>query len=115
MNEEENDRIRAEAFAKKYREGQLNDALVLDVREEEEWQVYHLKEALLIPLQRLPFELGRLSREKNLYVLCAHGVRSVHAVHLLYGQGFQRVVNVDGGLAEVSLYLEEGDLSSGRN
>jgi rhodanese-related sulfurtransferase len=45
--------------------------------------------------------------------MCAHGIRSLHVVQFLLNNGFADVVNVDGGLAEVSLYLDEGDLRQG--
>ncbi|MFC4078123.1 rhodanese-like domain-containing protein [Salinithrix halophila] len=108
--DEEKHCISAKAFAEKYRKGQLEDVVLLDVREEEEWRVYRLNEAVLIPLQTIPYRLDRLERDKKTYVLCAHGVRSAHAVHFLYRLGFTQVVNVDGGLAEVSLYLDEQDV-----
>ncbi|QKG84298.1 rhodanese-like domain-containing protein [Kroppenstedtia pulmonis] len=106
--------IQASEFAQRYRNSQLNEAVLLDVREEREWKVYHLKEATLIPLSQLPFRMKGLSRDKVLYVYCAHGVRSIYAVQYLWDQGFQHLVHVDGGLAEVSLYLEETDLSTCR-
>ncbi|WP_221930155.1 rhodanese-like domain-containing protein [Melghirimyces algeriensis] len=102
-------RIGAHSFAKKYRDKMLNHALLLDVREPKEWEIYHLEDALLIPLQTLPEQLDRLDPKRKIYVYCAHGVRSVYAVNFLYTCGYHQVVNVDGGLAEVSLYLDSSD------
>ncbi|PTX59870.1 rhodanese-related sulfurtransferase [Melghirimyces profundicolus] len=107
MSEEESEhRIGARVFAERYRRRKLGDAQLVDVREPEEWEVYHLEGARLIPLQTLPRALDRLDPKRKIYVFCAHGVRSVHAVNVLYGLGFRNVVHVDGGLAEVMLHLE---------
>ncbi|SFT05289.1 rhodanese-like domain-containing protein [Marininema halotolerans] len=102
--------MEAKEFAEKYQQGELKDALLVDVREEKEWEMYRLHEAILIPLQTLPYQLDRLNREQTIYVLCAHGVRSAHATHHLLQQGYTRVINVEGGLAEVSLHLDEEDV-----
>ncbi|SDW57871.1 Rhodanese-related sulfurtransferase [Marininema mesophilum] len=102
--------IEAKRFAKKYQLRELEQALLLDVREEREWEIYRLEEALLIPLHTLPYNLDRLDQKKEIYVLCAHGVRSAHAAHFLHQQGYPQVINVEGGMAEVSLHLDEEDV-----
>jgi rhodanese-related sulfurtransferase len=108
MTQQEKYHISAEEFAKKYQNGELADAQVIDVREPEEWEIYHLKGSKLIPLGDLPSRLGEIDRNKKAYLLCAHGIRSIHAANYLLHQGIEDVVNVDGGLAEVVLYLDEG-------
>ncbi len=101
--------ISAQEFAKKYQLGELEKEQCLDVREPEEWERYHLDQCNLIPLGHLPNCLDKLKREKPIYLLCAHGVRSWYAANFLIRQGFLFVVNVDGGLAEVSLYLDHAN------
>jgi len=99
-------RISAHSFAEKYSRGKLENALLLDVREPREWEVYHLDGTTLIPLHILPGMLDHLDPEQPVYVFCAHGIRSLQAVQWLYECGFRQVFHVDGGLAEVMLYLE---------
>jgi rhodanese-related sulfurtransferase len=60
-----------------------------------------------MPLGSLPERLTEIDPNKTIYLLCAHGVRSLHAANFLLQQGYADVVNVDGGLAEVLLYLEQ--------
>jgi rhodanese-related sulfurtransferase len=109
MNAKEIKHISAQEFAKKYKLGELEKEQCVDVREPEEWEIYHLDQFKLIPLGDLPNSLDDLDREKPIYLLCAHGVRSLYAANFLLRQGFLLVVNVDGGLAEVSLYLDHAN------
>ncbi|MDN4594189.1 rhodanese-like domain-containing protein [Polycladomyces subterraneus] len=105
MDSQEQYHISPEMFARRYRKGEL-DGIILDVREPEEWEVDHLDGAVLIPLQHLPHRLHELERDQKVYVLCAHGIRSIYAANFLLSQGFRRVVNVDDGMAAVRLYLD---------
>lgn len=106
MDSQEQYHILAESFAQRYRRGELEDGIILDVREPEEWEADHLDGAVLIPLHHLPYRLDELDRDKTIYVLCAHGIRSIYAVNFLLSRGFRRVVNVDDGLVAVRLYLD---------
>lgn len=105
--------ITAEDFAKKVKNKELSEALLLDVREPMEWKSYHLPGSVLIPLGSLPERWQELESGRELFVYCAHGIRSVHAIHLLASQHRWNLVHVNGGLAEVALYLEEKDLPPG--
>jgi rhodanese-related sulfurtransferase len=80
----------------------LGDSLFIDVRESYEWEYYHLEEAELVPMNTIPGRLGELPRERTIYLVCAHGVRSVHVCHYLMQQGFENVVNVEGGMAALA-------------
>jgi rhodanese-related sulfurtransferase len=112
-NNEDKYHISAEEFALKYKNREFDEEKVqiIDVREPEEWAVYRLKRSKLIPMNTIPERLGELHPGKKIYLICAHGVRSLHVANFLLHHSFQDVVNVDGGLAEVSLYLDEEDLS----
>ncbi|MBD1371654.1 rhodanese-like domain-containing protein [Hazenella sp. IB182357] len=100
--------ISAALFAQKYIENDWGhtDSYILDVREEKEWEILHLPGSLLIPLQTLPERLHELKQDSTLYVLCAHGVRSVHAAHFLQSQGYSEIIHVDEGIFAVSAYIE---------
>jgi rhodanese-related sulfurtransferase len=104
--------ISAEDFAHHYRKGLYDSEMILDVREPEEWEVYRLNGAKLMPLQTLPFTLHELPKGRKMYIMCAHGIRSVYVCNYLSEQGFD-VVNVEGGIARVSLFLEEDEIASG--
>ncbi|MBV6701774.1 rhodanese-like domain-containing protein [Kitasatospora aureofaciens] len=72
------------------------DAVLLDVREQDEWDAGHADGALHIPLGQVIARLGELPDEK-LYVLCRVGGRSAQVVQYLVQQG-RDAVNVDGGM-----------------
>ena len=69
-------------------------AILLDVREREEWDVGHLKGARLLPLSDLeagikPAELAKkLPKGKLIYCHCAAGGRSLDAADLLKKLGY---------------------------
>jgi hydroxyacylglutathione hydrolase len=78
--------------------GRMAEGLhLVDVRRRGEWSVGHVPGATLIPLDRLPRELGRLEPTEPLAVICAGGYRSSAACSLLKRAGFTEVLNVVGG------------------
>ncbi|WP_294083821.1 MULTISPECIES: rhodanese-like domain-containing protein [unclassified Proteiniphilum] len=64
-------------------------ALLLDVREVEEYESGHAKGSVNIPLFLLPSEMSRLDRNRPVVVVCLSGARSAQAVNLLKRQGFE--------------------------
>ncbi|MCU1535829.1 MAG: Rhodanese-related sulfurtransferase [Humibacillus sp.] len=75
-----------------------DDAVVLDVREDDEWAAGHAPNAVHIPLAELPSRLGELPEsDDTLPVVCRSGGRSGQAVTWLSQQGYD-VTNVDGGM-----------------
>ncbi|WP_052947660.1 rhodanese-like domain-containing protein [Aneurinibacillus tyrosinisolvens] len=97
--------ITSNDFAQLYRDGQLDEAYIMDVREPYEWEMYHLEKARLLPMNSVPEHLDQLDKDQTVYVVCAHGVRSWHVTNYLLRNGFDKVVNVEGGMAEVALHL----------
>jgi rhodanese-related sulfurtransferase len=73
------------------------DAVLLDVREPDEWQAGHIEGALHIPLADLPARVGELSPDAEIVVVCRSGARSGRAVGWL-GQNGYDVLNLDGGM-----------------
>ena len=77
------------------------DALVLDVREDREFQQGHIANALHIPLAQLNKRLPELEkyRDRTLVTYCRSGHRSNSAAALLRKHGFASVYNLAGGIA----------------
>ncbi|HCY64131.1 MAG TPA: rhodanese-like domain-containing protein [Oxalobacteraceae bacterium] len=75
-------------------------ALLLDVRELEEYQQGHAPNSRLLPLGQLNKRIAELDayRDKPIAVICRSGRRSAQAVELLRQAGFTQVVNVQGGM-----------------
>ncbi len=77
--------------------------LVVDVRRETEFADGHIKGAVNIPLSDMtdPASMADLDENKNIYVHCAGGYRSIIAASLLKRQGIHNLHNVQGGWAKI--------------
>lgn len=77
------------------------DALLLDVRENEEWTAGRAEGALHIPMSEFVSRVGELTErageEERVYVVCRVGGRSAQVTQYLRQQGVD-AVNVDGGM-----------------
>ena len=73
--------------------------IVLDVREPWEVALCRIDDSIAVPLQALPQAIDRLPRDRDIVVVCHHGVRSAHAAQWLARAGFARVHNLRGGIA----------------
>jgi rhodanese-related sulfurtransferase len=81
-----------------------DDALLLDVREDEEWVAGHIAGATHVPMLGIPqhVQYGALAgEERPLVVVCRSGHRSAQVTAWLRRQGFE-AYNLDGGLLEWS-------------
>jgi rhodanese-related sulfurtransferase len=76
------------------------EALVLDVRETQEWSSGHIPNARHIALGQLDKRISELEKFKSrpVIVCCASGNRSNSACGTLKRAGFERVFNLSGGI-----------------
>jgi glyoxylase-like metal-dependent hydrolase (beta-lactamase superfamily II)/rhodanese-related sulfurtransferase len=72
-------------------------AIVIDVREPEEYERGHLPGAIHIPQADLALFLDQLEKSKPYLIACAGGVRSLRSAHYLQWAGYRDVVSLDGG------------------
>ena len=70
---------------------------LLDVRQDWEYEEFHLPGAKLIPVAELADRMDEVDRDKPVVAYCASGMRSLAAASLLDGQGFGDVTNMVGG------------------
>ena len=75
------------------------DAVVLDVREDDEWVHGHIEGATHIPMGDVPAKLDELPEGDPLYVTCRGGGRSARVTAWLNQNGYD-AVNVGGGMGE---------------
>jgi rhodanese-related sulfurtransferase len=73
------------------------DAVLIDVREDDEWQAGHAPDAQHLPMSRFVERLDELPDADPLYVICRSGGRSGRVVAYLNQQG-RPSVNVAGGM-----------------
>lgn len=77
--------------------GALADgALVIDVRQPDEYAAAHIPGAVLVPLGDVPERLDAFSPTATNFLVCRSGARSMRAAEYLADRGFE-VVNVIGG------------------
>ena len=83
---------------------------LLDVREQDEWDAFHIPETTLIPLGELSSHLEELPRDQRIVVVCNSGNRSLVGAGILLDNGFSDVVSMTGGVTAWSDagYLIEG-------
>lgn len=77
-------------------------AFILDVREPQEWEEYHIPGSTLIPLGDLPNRLSEVPKDKEIVVVCRSGNRSREGSEILKNNGFTNVTSMAGGLKEWS-------------
>lgn len=74
------------------------DVLVLDVREQWEYNEMHIPGITLIPMNSVPSRLSEIPKDKEVIVTCRSGNRSGQVVDFLREQGFTNVHNMTGGI-----------------
>ena len=79
------------------RELTTGGAVLLDVREPEEWAAGHAPDAQFVPLRDVPARVDELPHERRIVAVCRSGARSGKATEFLQARGFD-VVNLAGGM-----------------
>ncbi len=74
----------------------IENAYILDVRTEEEYNYSHINIAKHIPLDELRERINELDRQKLIFVYCHTGLRSYLACRILNQNGF-KTKNITGG------------------
>ncbi len=75
------------------------DTVLLDVREDDEWQAGHAPTAVHVPMTELAERLDEVPDESPIHVICRAGGRSARVVQYLNANGWD-AVNVAGGMLE---------------
>ena len=80
------------------------NAILLDAREEKEFKVSHLKDAIQVGYDhfKLKETLAKLPKDKDakIVVYCSIGIRSETVAHKLIEEGYTNVYNLYGGIFE---------------
>jgi rhodanese-related sulfurtransferase len=75
------------------------EAVILDVREPEEYAHGHVPGAINLPQADVASRLAEIPRDRPVIILCEHGIRSLRAARFLKQMGIGDVVSVKGGTA----------------
>jgi rhodanese-related sulfurtransferase len=71
---------------------------LVDVREPWEHEICLIKDSRPIPLADLTNRAMELGQDRTLVMICHHGMRSAHATRWLRAHGFEKAVNLAGGI-----------------
>ena len=90
--------ITAEEFANRFED---NKDVVFDVRKNGEFTAEHVDGAKNTPLDYINDHLSEFPDNKNFYVHCAGGYRSVIAASILKSRGIHNLIDVGGGYGAI--------------
>lgn len=74
------------------------DLILLDVRDDWEWEKAHLEGAIHIPVSELADRVNELDQNQETIVYCHVGERSIDGCLLLWESGFRRLRSMTGGI-----------------
>lgn len=75
-----------------------SDVVVLDVREQSEYDAGHIAGVKLIPMGTVANRLNEIPKDKPVIVTCHSGNRSGQVTEFLRQQGYTNVHNMTGGI-----------------
>mmetsp|Transcript_6633 Transcript_6633/g.5796 ORF Transcript_6633/g.5796 Transcript_6633/m.5796 type:complete len:229 (+) Transcript_6633:3-689(+) len=79
---------------------------LLDCREEDEFSFCKVEGAVLIPLSEMQERYDEVPKDRPVFVMCHHGMRSMQVTRYLRTRGYPVVSNVEGGIEEWSLRID---------
>ena len=77
---------------------QRPDPLLLDVREDWEFELCQIVGSQHLPMATLASQIDELDRDADTVLICHHGVRSAQVAYFLDRSGFSNVINLNGGV-----------------
>ena len=87
---------------------QGQDFLLLDCREQDEFDLVRIAGSTLLPMSEIQARADELEphRDAHIVVHCHHGGRSMQVTQWLRNQGFARVQNMAGGIDQWSVEVD---------
>lgn len=77
-----------------------DDVVLIDVREQVEYDAGHIPGVTLIPLGEVASRMSEIPTDKTVIITCRSGNRSGQAVDFLRANGFTNVHNMSGGILD---------------
>jgi glyoxylase-like metal-dependent hydrolase (beta-lactamase superfamily II)/rhodanese-related sulfurtransferase len=74
---------------------------ILDVRKKSEFESEHIENAVNVPLDYINDSMAIIDKNKSCYVHCAGGYRSMMLVSILRARGFDKLIDVKGGIKAI--------------
>ncbi len=89
-----------------------SNAVILDVRNSEEYESGNIDGAINIPVDELRNRLMELPKDKTIYIYCQIGLRGYLAYRILQQNGFHDIYNLSGGYKLWDACAVELDIAS---
>jgi rhodanese-related sulfurtransferase len=86
--------ISPETFAERFHP----ESLVVDARKPSEYEAEHVENAVNIPLDTINENFQSVPRDKEFFLHCAGGYRSVIMASILKSRGIHNLINVEKGM-----------------
>ena len=80
--------------------------MLLDVRENWEFETCHIDGAVHIPMNTIPARIDDLDEDAAIVCICHHGARSMQVAAFLERNGFGKMVNLTGGIHAWALQVD---------
>ncbi len=90
-------------------------AVIVDVREEDEFEAGHLVNSINIPLSQFRDRLDEIPKDQPVYLHCRSGQRSYNMTRALLQRGYTEVYNISGSFLGISEYEYYTDQVTGRD
>lgn len=74
------------------------DLLLVDIRTPGEIAQGAIPDAFLLPMHLIPLRMDELPKEREIVLYCRSGARSYQACAYMMQQGYDRVLNLRGGI-----------------
>jgi rhodanese-related sulfurtransferase len=103
-------------YADLRRRDPVRPAVILDVRERDEFMRTRIDGCLFVPMSQLGARQFEIPKDRPVLVICATGSRSVNVVGHLLASGWTDVANVAGGIStweRMGLPVTRGPVQAG--
>ncbi|EXJ16769.1 rhd_2599 family sulfurtransferase [Imhoffiella purpurea] len=88
--------IESEPLRQRLLEGE--EVLLVDIRTPAEMAQGVIPDALQMPMHLIPVRMSELPKDKDVVLYCRSGARSYQACAFMMQQGYDRVLNLRGGI-----------------
>jgi rhodanese-related sulfurtransferase len=72
--------------------------VLLDVRENWEFETCQIAGSIQIPMNLIPIRVSELDDGQDIICVCHHGARSMQVAAFLERNGFEKITNLTGGI-----------------
>ncbi|WP_036170550.1 rhodanese-like domain-containing protein [Massilia sp. 9096] len=90
--------ITAPELAARLADESREQPLLLDVRENWEYETCHIAGSTQIPMNLIPIRVTEIDDDREIVCVCHHGARSMQVAAFLERNGFSNITNLTGGI-----------------